>query len=122
ILFLLALYIGGALILFALRAGSITEGQRFSLLSREGSLVINNVALSAILGIVLLGTLYPLLTEAFGVKVSVGPPYFNPVGAIFFMPMLVVLSVGPLLRWRLDSFERIKAPVIALALVQLAVL
>ena len=44
-------------------------------------MVINNVALSAILGIVLLGTLYPLLTEAFGVRVSVGPPYFNPVSS-----------------------------------------
>src|SRR5690606_21364600 len=120
ILFLLALYIGGALILFALRAGSITEGQRFSLLSREGSLVINNVALSAILGIVLLGTLYPLLTEAFGVKVSVGPPYFNPVGAIFFLPMLIVLAIGPLLRWRRDSFERIQSPVVAIAVVALA--
>src|ERR671916_417259 len=82
ILVLLALYIGGALLLFAVRAGTIAEGERFSILSREGALVVNNVALSAILGIVLLGTLYPLLTEAFDVKVSVGPPYFNPVGAM----------------------------------------
>jgi cytochrome c-type biogenesis protein CcmF len=122
ILVLLALYIGGALLLFALRAGTIAEGERFSVLSREGALVVNNVALSAILGIVLLGTLYPLLTEAFGVRVSVGPPYFNPVGAIFFLPMLVVLAVGPLLRWRRDSFQRITAPVVAIAVVALAVL
>ena len=84
--------------------------------------MVNNVALSAILGIVLLGTLYPLLTEAFGVRVSVGPPYFNPVGAIFFMPMLIVLAIGPLLRWRRDSFERIQAPVVAIAVAALAVL
>ena len=122
ILVLLALYIGGALLLFALRAGTIAEGERFAVLSREGALVVNNVALSAILGIVLLGTLYPLLTEAFGVRVSVGPPYFNPVGAIFFLPMLVVLAVGPLLRWRRDSFERITAPVVAIAVAGLAVL
>jgi len=112
ILFLLALYIGGALVLFALRAGTVAEGERFSALSREGALVFNNVALSALLGIVLLGTLYPLLTEAFDVKVSVGPPYFNPVGAVFFMPMLAVLAVGPMLRWRRDSLSRIKWPVI----------
>ncbi len=122
ILVLLALYIGGALLLFALRANTIAEGERFSVLSREGALVVNNVALSAILGIVLLGTLYPLLTEAFGVRVSVGPPYFNPVGAIFFLPMLVVLAVGPLLRWRRDRFERIQAPVVAIAVIGLAVL
>ena len=107
ILFLLALYIGGALLLFALRAGSISEGERFSVASREGALVVNNVMLSAILAVVLLGTLYPLLTEAFDVRVSVGPPYFNPVGAVFAFPMLAVMAVGPLLRWRRDGFARL---------------
>ncbi len=120
ILVLLALYIGGALVLFALRANTIAEGERFALLSREGALVVNNVALSAILAIVLLGTLYPLLTEAFDVRVSVGPPYFNPVSAIFFLPMLAILAVGPMLRWRRDSFERIRLPVIIIAVVTLA--
>src|SRR5690606_27714333 len=122
ILGLLALYIGGALVLFALRAGTIAEGERFSPLSREGALVVNNIALSAILGIVLLGTLYPLLTEAFGVRVSVGPPYFNPVSAAFVVPMLLVLLVGPLLRWRRDSFARVRQPVALAIAVGLTVL
>jgi cytochrome c-type biogenesis protein CcmF len=122
ILALLVLYIGGALALFVVRAGTVNEGKRFAMLSREGALVVNNVALSAILGIVLLGTLYPLLTEAFDVRVSVGPPYFNPVGAIFFLPMLVVLTVGPLLRWRRDSFARVRGPVLAVAAIALATL
>jgi len=121
ILALLAIYIGGALTLFALRASTVSEGERFSVLSREGALVINNVALSAILGIVLLGTLYPLVTEAFGVRVSVGPPYFNPVSAIFFFPMLLVLAVGPLLRWRRDSFDRVKLTMIAVLAVPVLV-
>lgn len=112
ILALLAIYIGGALALFAIRAGTVSEGERFSLTSREAALVFNNVMLTSILGIVLLGTLYPLLTEAFGEKVSVGPPYFNPVGAIFAAPMLIVLAVGPLLRWRRDSFARVRASLI----------
>jgi cytochrome c-type biogenesis protein CcmF len=122
ILALLAIYIGGALLLFVARAGTVAEGERFALLSREGALVVNNVALSAILGIVLVGTLYPLLTEAFDVRVSVGPPYFNPVSAIFFLPMLVVLAVGPLLRWRRDSFARVRGPVTAIAAVGVAAL
>ncbi|WP_423142224.1 heme lyase CcmF/NrfE family subunit [Parablastomonas sp. CN1-191] len=100
ILGLLALYIGGALLLFALRAGTVTEGERFAATSREAGLVINNVMLSCVLGIVLVGTLYPLVAEAFGAKVSVGPPYFDPMGAVFVVPMLLVLMVGPLLRWR----------------------
>ncbi|MDD3799614.1 MAG: heme lyase CcmF/NrfE family subunit [Novosphingobium sp.] len=122
ILVLLAIYIGGALTLFALRAGSIAEGERFSATSREGALVFNNVMLSAILGIVLLGTLYPLLTEAFGVKVSVGPPYFNPVSAIFAVPMLVVMAAGPLLRWRKDRLARVRGPLILIGLVFAALL
>ena len=122
ILALLAINIGGALALFAVRAGTIAEGERFAPLSREGALVINNVALSAVLGVVLLGTLYPLVTEAFGVRVSVGPPYFNPVSAAFVFPMLLVLAVGPLLRWRRDRLARIKPAVIAIAAAGLAVL
>jgi cytochrome c-type biogenesis protein CcmF len=122
ILALLTLYIGGALALFAARAGTVADGERFSPLSREGALVVNNVALSAILAIVLLGTLYPLLTEAFGVRVSVGPPYFNPVSAIFVFPMLAVLAVGPLVGWRKDAFPRVAKAIFAGAVVGLAAL
>ncbi|MBX7514874.1 heme lyase CcmF/NrfE family subunit [Qipengyuania sp. GH38] len=120
ILALLAIYIGGALLLFALRANSISEGERFSVASREGALVFNNVMLSAILAVVLLGTLYPLLTEAFDVRVSVGPPYFNPVSAIFALPMLAVMAVGPLLRWRRDSFGRISKELALIAAIIVA--
>ncbi|WP_095011868.1 heme lyase CcmF/NrfE family subunit [Tsuneonella mangrovi] len=120
ILALLAIYIGGALLVFALRAGSVSEGQRFALVSREGALVVNNVMLSAILGVVLLGTLYPLLTEAMGVRVSVGPPYFDPVSAIFALPMLVVMAVGPLLRWRSDRLGRVRWQLAVIGTVALA--
>jgi cytochrome c-type biogenesis protein CcmF len=127
ILVLLAINIGGALTLFALRAGSVTEGKRFAVVSREGALVFNNVMLSAILGIVLFGTLYPLLAEAMGAKVSVGPPYFNPMSALFAIPMLLVMAVGPLLRWRRDSFARVRpvllipAALVVLAMIGLAI-
>ncbi|HEY6870570.1 MAG TPA: heme lyase CcmF/NrfE family subunit, partial [Novosphingobium sp.] len=107
ILVLLAIYIGGALTLFGLRAATVTEGERFSVTSRESALVFNNVMLTGTLGIVLMGTLYPLVTEAFDEKVSVGPPYFNPMSALFVVPMLVVLAVGPLLRWRRDRLARV---------------
>ena len=122
ILALLAIYIGGALLIFALRAYSISEGKRFAATSRESALVFNNVMLSAILGVVLLGTLYPLLTEAFDVRVSVGPPYFNPVSAIFAVPMFLVMAVGPILRWRQDKPARVQVQMIVIALAILAVL
>ena len=107
ILALLAINIGAALTIFALRAATVTEGERFAVNSREAALVFNNVMLTGTLGIVLIGTLYPLLAETLGAQVSVGPPYFNPATAIFVLPMLVVMAVGPLLRWRRDSLGRI---------------
>jgi len=122
ILALLGLYIGGALVIFAMRAGYIAEGKRFSATSREGALVFNNVMLSAILAIVLLGTLYPVFTEAFDVRVSVGPPYFNPAGAIFAIPMFMVMAVGPLLRWKDDKPARIQFEISMLAAIVIAVI
>ncbi len=122
ILVLLGLYIGGAFTIFALRAGAVAEGKRFSFSSREGALVFNNVMLSAILAIVLLGTLYPLLTEAFDVRVSVGPPYFNPASAMFAIPMFLVMAVGPLLRWKEDSPRRIRFEVLLLAAILIGVI
>ena len=119
ILALLAINIGGALVLFGLRASTVTEGERFAVVSRESALVVNNVMLSGTLGIVLIGTLYPLLAEAMGAKVSVGPPYFNPAAAIFVLPMLIVMAIGPLLRWRKDSFARVRASLVVPALLVL---
>ena len=107
LLVLLGLYIGGALVLFALRAHQIAEGARFALWSREGALVLNNLALTGILAVVLVGTLYPLVAEALGTPISVGPPYFDRAGAVFALPLLALMAVGPVLRWRRDSRRRV---------------
>jgi cytochrome c-type biogenesis protein CcmF len=109
ILVLLALYIGGALTLFGLRVGTVKEGSTFEPVSREGALVLNNLFLSAILGIVLIGTLYPLVTEAAGVKVSVGPPYFNLVTGPIALALAAAMATGPLLRWRRDRLAEVAA-------------
>ena len=112
ILALLGLYIGGALLIFGLRAGTILEGKRFAAASREGALVVNNVLLCAILAVVLLGTFYPLVTEAMGVRVSVGPPYFDPVSAIFAVPLFLVMAAGPLLSWKRSRTEDLAKPLV----------
>jgi cytochrome c-type biogenesis protein CcmF len=104
ILALLALYIGGALALFALRIGTVKEGSTFEPVSREGALVANNLLLSAILGIVMVGTLYPLIVEGVsGEKLSVGPPYFNGTTGPLALLMVAIMAAGPLLRWRRDK-------------------
>ena len=103
ILALLALYIGAALTLFALRIATVREGAPFEIVSREGALVANNLLLSAILGIVFVGTLYPLVAEAAtGEKLSVGPLYFNAVAGPVALALAALMLVGPQLRWRRD--------------------
>jgi cytochrome c-type biogenesis protein CcmF len=102
ILGLLAIYIGGALALFGLRVGTVREGRQFEAMSRETLLVVNNLLLTVILGVVLVGTLYPLMTEAFGHKVSVGPPYFNAVAGPIALVLMLAMVAGPLTRWRRD--------------------
>jgi len=121
ILLLLALYIGGALTLFALRVGTVKEGATFELVSREGALVANNLLLSAILGIVLVGTLYPLGVEAVtGEKLSVGPPYFNAAAGPIALLLVAIMATGPLIRWRRDKarevVNRIALPVLLTSL------
>jgi cytochrome c-type biogenesis protein CcmF len=104
ILFLLALYIGGALTLFALRIADVKEGAPFEVVSREGGLVANNLLLSVILGIVFVGTLYPLIAEAVsGEKLSVGPPYFDSVASPMALLLALLMLIAPQLKWRRDS-------------------
>ncbi len=103
ILALLALYIGGALALFAARVGTVREGATFEVVSREGGLVLNNLLLSVILGIVLIGTLYPLVAASWGAQLSVGPPFFNKTAGPIALALGVAMAVGPLVRWRRDE-------------------
>ena len=103
ILALLAIYIGGALILFAARVGTVRAGNSFEAVSREGALVANNLLLSVILGIVLMGTLYPIVAAAFGVQLSIGPPFFNKTAGPVALILIAVMGAGPLMRWRRDG-------------------
>jgi cytochrome c-type biogenesis protein CcmF len=104
ILALLTIYIGAALTLFGLRIATVREGAPFEIVSREGALVANNLFLSVILGIVFVGTLYPLIAEAAtGEKLSVGPPYFNAVAGPLALVLAGLLMIGPQLRWRRDA-------------------
>jgi cytochrome c-type biogenesis protein CcmF len=101
LLVLLALYIGGALALYALRAATVTAGAPFAPISREGSLVANNLILSAVLGVVFLGTLYPLLLDAAtGEQVSVGAPYYESALLPLLILLVLLMAAGPLMRWR----------------------
>jgi cytochrome c-type biogenesis protein CcmF len=108
ILMLLALFIGGALALYAWRTSRIGLGGAFEPVSRESLLLGNNVLLVAAAGTVFLGTLYPLLIDAVGAgKISVGPPYFETVFVPLMAPALFLMGVGPLARWKRASLPEL---------------
>ena len=101
ILGFLALVIGGSLSLFAVRAPKVGGGGRFDAVSRETMLLANNVLLIAAAGSVLLGTLYPLFLDALNLgKISVGPPYFDTVFVPLMTPLVFLMGIGPLARWK----------------------
>ncbi|RYE11168.1 MAG: heme lyase CcmF/NrfE family subunit [Hyphomicrobiales bacterium] len=101
ILALLAAFIGGAFALFALRASSLRVGGLFAPISREGALILNNLFLATATAAVLVGTLYPLLLDAFtGRSISVGAPFFSLTFSIIMVPLLVLLPFGPFLAWK----------------------
>ncbi|WP_274603632.1 heme lyase CcmF/NrfE family subunit, partial [Polymorphobacter multimanifer] len=96
---------GGALALFALRAPMLRSGALFSGVSREAGLTLNNLFLMAVTSVVFFGTFYPVVMEAFDQKVSVGPPYYNMVFAPLSVPLLILVTVGPMLAWKRDSLS-----------------
>jgi cytochrome c-type biogenesis protein CcmF len=101
ILVFLAIVVGSSFTLFAWRASKVGLGGRFALVSRESMLLTNNAILLVAAGAVLLGTLYPLVLDAFGMgKISVGPPYFEAVFVPLMAPALFMMGLGPLARWK----------------------
>ncbi|RYD55588.1 MAG: heme lyase CcmF/NrfE family subunit [Sphingomonadales bacterium] len=113
ILALLGLYIGGAFALFGARVGAVAQGSTFKLVSREGALVLNNLLLSVILGLVFIGTLYPLVAQAAGVQLSIGAPFFDKTIAPIAFALMVATAVGPLLKWRSDNAQALAGKLVA---------
>jgi cytochrome c-type biogenesis protein CcmF len=101
ILAFLVVVIGGSLMLYGLRAPKLVPGGLFAPVSREGSLVLNNLLFTTAAATVLLGTLYPLVIDALDAgKVSVGAPYFDAVFIPLMTPTLVLAGLAPLLAWK----------------------
>ncbi len=127
VLGLIVLTSGGALALYAYRAPSLKTGAPFGAVSRELSLVLNNVILLSAGATVFLGTFYPLVIEATSNdKISVGPPFYNLTFVPMMIPLLVVIAIGPVLKWRRDTIRealrKLNRPAIIAALGFVAVL
>jgi len=124
VLALLVLATGGALTLYALRIPTLKYGAPFSPVSREGALVLNNALLMTATGTVFLGTFYPLIISAIGDdKISVGPPFYNLTFVPIMVPLLIVMAIGPMLKWKRCNIKKAFTKLrVALGITLLAVL
>ena len=107
ILLILAVFTGGGLTLFAMRANAMQAKGVFSMVSRESALVLNNILLAVACFVVLFGTLWPLMAEMFfGRKLTVGPPFFDMSFTPFMIALAVALPIGSLLPWKRGRLGR----------------
>ena len=122
ILGILAVAIGGSLILFAIRAPMLKSDFSFDLVSREIFLLVNNVILVVSAASVFLGTLFPMVYQAVTDDlISIGPPYFN----LIFVPLMILLvifvGIGPISRWKKTSVSFLIMQLTKVALASIAI-
>ena len=103
-----ALLGGYSLILFGVKSKKYLKNNYFSFLSKEGSILINNILMVIVCATVFLGTIYPLLVEAFtNNKISVGEPYYNSTVVPIMIPAILVMGIGPILSWGREDKSKI---------------
>ncbi len=96
-----AVFMGGALTLYAARAGEMQAKGVFAVVSRESALVLNNVLLAVAAFVVFIGTIWPLLAEMlWDRKLSVGPPFFDAAFTPFMILIAAILPIGAILPWK----------------------
>lgn len=107
ILAILAIFMGGALMLFAARAGALEAKGVFSMVSRESALLLNNILLAVACFVVFIGTIWPLIAELFfDRKLSVGAPFFNMAFTPFMVALGAILPIGAMLPWKRAKLGR----------------
>ncbi|MFD1912301.1 heme lyase CcmF/NrfE family subunit [Halodurantibacterium flavum] len=121
ILLILGFFMGGALTLFAARAGAMEAKGVFSTVSRESALVMNNVLLAVSSFVVFIGTIWPLIADMFfGRTLTVGPPFFNLAFSPFVVALAMILPIGSMLPWKRGNLTRAMQPLWPVALLSLS--
>ena len=93
-----------SLTLFGSKSKNYFDNNYFTFFSREGSILVNNILMIIVCATVFLGTIYPLLVEAFtNSKISVGEPYYNTTVIPIIVPAILVMGVGPMLSWEKEN-------------------
>tara|TARA_B100000029_G_scaffold271208_1_gene266337 strand:+ start:1783 stop:3669 length:1887 start_codon:yes stop_codon:yes gene_type:complete len=104
-IFLIGIY---SLTLFGSNARRYFDNNYFSFFSREGSILVNNILMVVVCATVFLGTIYPLIVEAFtSDKISVGEPYYNSTVIPIMIPAILIMGIGPMLGWKNEDKNKI---------------
>ena len=100
LIFLFILVFLSLVIYFLFEKNLKTNNNKFNLLTKESSILINNWFIMYFLSVILIGTIYPIFLEVLSdQKISVGPPFFNKLLIPFLIPFLIFMSIGPNLNW-----------------------
>ena len=107
ILIFTALLGGYSLILFGKNSKKYFDNSYFTFLSKEGSILVNNILMVVVCATVFLGTVYPLLVEALtNNKISVGEPFYNSTVIPIMIPAILVMGIGPILSWKKSNVSK----------------
>ena len=121
VLLILGVFMGGALTLYAAKAGELEAKGVFSMVSRESGLVVNNLLLTVAAFVVFVGTIWPLVAEVIlGRALSVGAPFFDAAFTPFAVALALVLPIGAVLPWKRAELSRAARPFLPALVLALA--
>ncbi|MBD1133979.1 heme lyase CcmF/NrfE family subunit, partial [Pelagibacterales bacterium SAG-MED48] len=100
LIFLFSLIFISLFIFFFFHKPNQSNLNNFFWLSKETSIIINNWFMMYFLSVVLVGTVYPIFLDVLtSEKISVGPPFYHKLIIPFLIPFLLIMAIGPKLKW-----------------------
>jgi len=106
LIFLFSLIFISLFIFFFFHKTNQSSLNNFFWLSKETSIIINNWFMMYFLSVVLIGTVYPIFLDVVtSEKISVGPPFYHKLIIPFLIPFLLVMAIGPKLKWIKSNLE-----------------
>ena len=106
LIFLFVLIFLSLFIFFFFHKNEKKTSHSFSWLSKETSILVNNWFMMYFLSVVLIGTVYPIFLDVMISKqISVGPPFYNKLIIPFLIPFLLMMAIGPRLKWNISKLQ-----------------
>jgi cytochrome c-type biogenesis protein CcmF len=106
LVFLFSLIFLSLIIFFFFHKTNKNNSESLFWLSKETSIIINNWFMMYFLSVVLIGTVYPIFLDVISSqKISVGPPFYHKLIIPFLIPFLLMMAIGPSLKWIKSNLE-----------------